>query len=318
MGKYVNKMVLDSQKFALLCPGQASQKVGMCQDIYSNNSFAKEHIDLANEILGYDVKNIMFEGPKELLTETIHTQPAIFIASYIIGSLLIQKGLIPTCIAGHSVGEISAYAIAKSLNFENGLKLVQFRAQAMHDVGKINSGSMAAVIGIKEKVLEDLCAKYSKGIVCVANYNSPSQAVISGDSNAIEDISPDILEAGALKVIKLNVSGAFHSPLMEEAKQKLKGFIENIKFSNPIFPIYSNISATPVESINDIPQSLINQLISPVLWYRIIQEMISDGIKAGIEIGPGKVLQGLSKRINPALNMYGAETHQDIVNLHHV
>ena len=318
MGKYVNKMVLDSQKFALLCPGQASQKVGMCQDIYFNNSFAKEHIDLANEILGYDVKNIMFEGPKELLTETIHTQPAIFIASYIIGSLLIQKGLIPSCIAGHSVGEISAYAIAKSLNFENGLKLVQFRAQAMHDVGKINSGSMAAVIGIKEKVLEDLCAKYSKGIVRVANYNSPSQAVISGDSYAIEDISPDILEAGALKVIKLNVSGAFHSPLMEEAKQKLKGFIENIKFSNPIFPIYSNISATPVDNINDIPQSLINQLISPVLWYKIIQKMISDGIKAGIEIGPGKVLQGLSKRINPALNMYGAETHQDIVNLHHV
>ena len=318
MGKYVNKMVLDSQKFALLCPGQASQKVGMCQDIYSNNNFAKEHIDLANEILGYDVKNIMFEGPKELLTETIHTQPAIFIASYIIGTLLIQKGLIPTCIAGHSVGEISAYAIAKSLNFENGLKLVQFRAQAMHDVGKINSGSMAAVIGIKEKVLEDLCAKYSNGIVCVANYNSPSQVVISGDSNAIEDISPDILEAGALKVIKLNVSGAFHSPLMEEAKQKLKGFIENIKFSNPIFPIYSNISATPVGNINDIPQSLINQLTSPVLWYRIIQEMISDGINAGIEIGPGKVLQGLSKRINPALNMYSAETHQDIVNLNHV
>ena len=318
MGKYVNKMVLDSQKFALLCPGQASQKVGMCQDIYSNNNFAREHTDLANEILGYDVKNIMFEGPKEQLTETIHTQPAIFIASYIIGSLLIQKGLVPTCIAGHSVGEISAYAIAKSLNFENGLKLVQFRAQAMHDVGKINSGSMAAVIGIKEKVLEDLCAKYSKGIVRVANYNSPSQAVISGDSYAIEDISPDILEAGALKVIKLNVSGAFHSPLMEEAKQKLKGFIENIKFSNPIFPIYSNISATPADNINDIPQSLINQLISPVLWYKIIQKMISDGIKAGIEIGPGKVLQGLSKRIDPALNMYGAETHQDIVNLHHV
>ena len=311
-------MVVDYQKTALLCPGQASQKVGMCYDIYNNNSFAKEHIDLANDILGYDIKNIMFSGPKELLSETIYTQPAIFITSYIIGKILIQNGLKPKCIAGHSVGEISAYAIAKSLNFEDGLKLVQYRAKVMHDAGLEKPGTMAAVIGIEEKKLEDLCSNYSKGIVCIANYNSPSQTVISGERAAIEDISPKILETGALKVIKLNVSGAFHSPLMETAKEKLGNFISNVEISNPIFPVYSNVTSKPINDKNYIPNSLVDQLRSPVLWYKSVQRMILDGITSGIEIGPGKVLQGLSKRIDSSLNMYGAETHQDILNLKHV
>lgn len=311
-------MVINSQKVALLCPGQASQKVGMCKDLYSQSNFAKDHIDLACDILDYDIKNIMFSGPKELLTETIHTQPAIFIASFIVGNLLINNGLKPKCIAGHSVGEVSAYAIARSLNFENGLRLVKIRASSMHKAGLDRPGSMAAVIGIDEKILEDICIKYSKGQACVANYNSPTQAVISGDSSAIEDIAPKIVEAGALKVIKLNVSGAFHSPLMNPAKEQLDEFIKNVKFSNPIFPVYSNTTSFPIDNKNDIPQSLVRQLISPVLWYKSIQGMISNGITVGIEIGPGKVLQGLSKRIDSSLNMYGAETHQDILNLGHV
>jgi len=318
MGEHVDQMVLSSQNIALMCPGQASQKVGMCEDIYINSDFGKKHIDLANDILGYDIKNIMFSGPIDLLTKTIHTQPAIFIASYVIGSILIQNGLIPKSIAGHSVGEVSAYTLAKSLSFEDGLKLVQFRATAMHEAGLANPGSMAAVIGMDEKILEEICVNYSKGVVCVANYNSRNQAVISGDSAAIEDISSKLLEAGAIKVIKLNVSGAFHSPLMETAKDKLGEFILNISISDAIFPVYSNTSASPVSEKNKIANLLIEQLVSPVLWYKSVEKMIQDGIKTGIEIGPGKVLQGLSKRIDSALNMYGAETHQDILNLGHV
>ena len=311
-------MGINSQKVALLCPGQASQKVGMCNDLYNQRDFAKEHIDMACDILGYDIKNIMFNGPKEKLTETIHTQPAIFIASFIVGNLLINNGLKPKCIAGHSVGEVSAYAIAKSLDFEDGLRLVQYRAKSMHKAGLDRPGSMAAVIGIDEKILEDICIRYSEGRACVANYNSPTQAVISGDSFAIEDIAPKILSAGALKVIKLNVSGAFHSPLMNSAKEKLNEFINNVKFSDPIYPVYSNTTSFPVFNKNDIAESLVKQLVSPVLWCKSVREMISNGITAGIEIGPGKVLQGLSKRIDSSLNMYGAETHQDILNLGNV
>jgi len=311
-------MVISSQDIALMCPGQASQKVGMCEDIYINSEFGKEHIDLANNILGYDIKKIMFSGPIEMLTKTVYTQPAIFIASYIVGSILIHDGLRPKSIAGHSVGEISAYALARSLSFEDGLKLVQFRATAMHEAGSIKPGSMAAVIGLDEKTLQDHCANYSKGIVCVANYNSHNQAVISGDSTAIDNISPELLKAGAIKVIKLNVSGAFHSPLMEPAKHKLDKFIQGVDINDAIFPVYSNVSATPVTEKNKISNSLVEQLVSPVLWYKSVENMILDGIKTGIEIGPGKVLQGLSKRINSGLNMYGAETHQDILNLVHV
>ena len=318
MGKYAYQMVLNSQNIALMCPGQASQKVGMCEDIYINSDFGKKHIDLANDILGYDIKKIMFSGPIDLLTRTIHTQPAIFIASYIIGSIIIQNGLKPKSIAGHSVGEVTAYALAKSLSFEDGLKLVQFRATAMYEAGLTKSGSMAAVIGIDEKILEDICTNYSNGVACVANYNSRTQSVISGDSNAIKDISPKILEAGAIKVIKLNVSGAFHSPLMKTAQDKLNKYVQDTKFGDAIFPVYSNTSASPVTEKSEIANSLVEQLVSPVLWYKSVENMIQDGIEIGVEIGPGRVLQGLSKRINPALNMYGAETHQDILNLGNV
>ena len=197
-------------------------------------------------------------------------------------------------------------------------RLVQYRAKSMYKAGLDRPGSMAAVIGIDEKILEDICIRYSKGRACVANYNSPAQAVISGDSFAIEDIAPKILSAGALKVIKLNVSGAFHSPLMNSAKEKLNEFIKNVKFSDPIYPVYSNTTSFPVSNKNDIAESLVKQLISPVLWCKSVREMISNGITAGIEIGPGKVLQGLSKRIDSSLNMYGAETHQDILNLGNV
>ena len=318
MGKYAYQMVLKSQNVALMCPGQASQKVGMCEDIYINSDFGKKHIDLANDILGYDIKKIMFSGPIDILTKTIHTQPAIFIASYIVGSILVQNGLNPKSIAGHSVGEVTAYTLAKSLSFEDGLKFVQFRATAMHEAGLAESGSMAAVIGIDEKILEDICINYSNGVVCVANYNSPTQSVISGDSNAIEDISPKILEAGAIKVIKLNVSGAFHSPLMKTAQDKLNEYIQDAKFGDAIFPVYSNTSASPITEKSKIANSLVEQLVSPVLWYKSVENMMQDGMEIGIEVGPGKVLQGLSKRINPALNMYGAETHQDILNLANV
>ena len=257
-------MVINSQKVALLCPGQASQKVGMCNDLYNQRGFAKEHIDMACDILGYDIKNIMFNGPKEKLTETIHTQPAIFIASFIVGNLLINNGLKPKCIAGHSVGEVSAYAIAKSLDFEDGLRLVQYRAESMHKAGLDRPGSMAAVIGIDEKILEDICIRYSKGRACVANYNSPAQAVISGDSFAIEDIAPKILSAGALKVIKLNVSGAFHSPLMNSAKEKLNGILA----VNELPLVSCDFNHNPASSIFDSTQTkVIGRNVKILAWY---------------------------------------------------
>ena len=318
MGKHVNQMGIKLNKSAFLCPGQASQKVGMCKDIYELNDFAKECLDSANDILGYDLKKIMFEGPEELLKQTIYTQPAMFTASFITGKLLINNGLSPSCAAGHSLGEFSAFSIADAFSFENGLGLVKIRAEAMFEAGKKQPGSMVAIIGLSESKIDEICSDYSKGIVCVANYNSASQVAVSGEINAIKDISPKFIAAGALKVIPLNVSGAFHSPLMKNAKPKLDEHLSTMNISDSAFPIYSNFTSKPVTDKLEIHHALLNQIENPVLWHRSVSRMINDGIKTAIEIGPGKVLQGLSKRIDRSLIMYGAESYEDILNLTNV
>ena len=303
---------------AFLCPGQASQKVGMCKDIYELNDYAKDRIDSANDILGYDIKTIMFSGPEELLRQTIHTQPAMYIVSFIIGKLLMKNGFNPSCGAGHSLGEFSAFSIAGAFSYKNGLKLVQARAEAMYEAGQKRPGTMAAVVGLEEIKIEEICRNFSNGVACIANYNSSSQVVISGDVDSIENVTPQLLEAGAMKVIPLNVSGAFHSPLMSSAKEKLEKYLTSMEIGNAAFPVYANFTSKAVKEKLEIQNALLNQIENPVLWHRSISQMMKDGVRSCIEIGPGKVLQGLSRRIDRSLIMYGAESYEDILNLTNV
>ena len=229
-----------------------------------------------------------------------------------------SNGLKPTCAAGHSLGEFSAFALAGAFNFEEGLKLVKVRSEAMHDAGLKNPGAMAAVIGLEGNKIQEICSSFSDGIVCVANFNSPSQIVISGDVKAVSSASSAIKDAGALKVVELNVSGAFHSPLMSKAKDALHEHLSNMEINDTSFPVYTNFSSKPASLKAEIQLALLNQIENPVLWHDIIKRMFEDGINTAVEIGPSKVLQGLSKRINRSLIMYGAESYEDILNLNNV
>jgi len=304
---------------AFLCPGQASQKVGMGFDLYNDTELGKKYFNIANDIMNIDIKNIIFNGPEEKLKQTQHTQPAIYIVSVIIGELLINKGIEPMCAAGHSLGEYSALTLAKSFDFATGLELVKIRSEAMQNACKLNKGTMAAVIGLEDDKIIKICESYnSKGIVVAANFNAKAQVVISGELKAIKSIIPLIKEAGALKVIELNVSGAFHSPLMSSAKTILSDKLSSININDSSFPIYNNVSALPISSSNEIKNALINQLDSPVLWHQSITQMINDGINNAIEVGPGRVLQGLTKRIDRSLNMNGVESLEQVVNFEYV
>ena len=304
---------------AFLCPGQASQKVGMGFDLYNDTELGKKYFNIANDIMNIDIKNIIFNGPEEKLKQTQHTQPAIYIVSVIIGELLINKGIEPICAAGHSLGEYSALTLAKSFDFATGLELVKIRSEAMQNACKLNKGTMAAVIGLEDDKIIKICESYnSKGIVVAANFNAKAQVVISGELKAIKSIIPLIKEAGALKVIELNVSGAFHSPLMSSAKTILSDKLSSININDSSFPIYNNVSALPISSSNEIKNALINQLDSPVLWHQSITQMINDGINNAIEVGPGRVLQGLTKKIDRSLNMNGVESLEQVVNFEYV
>jgi len=305
--------------FAFLCPGQASQKVGMGYDLYKKTELGKKYFDIANDVMNIDIQNIIFNGPEEKLKQTRFTQPAIYLVSVIIGELLMREGIQAGCAAGHSLGEYSALALGKSFDFATGLELVKIRAEAMQEACIHNKGSMAAVIGLKDEEVIKVCNSYAnKGIVVAANFNAKSQVVISGESKAIKSIIPLFKEAGALKVIELNVSGAFHSPLMSSAKKILSDKLLSTTINNSNFPIYSNVTANPISSADEIKNALIEQLEKPVLWHQSITQMINDGVKNAIEVGPGKVLQGLSKRINTSLNMNSLEYLEDIVNFKHV
>ena len=305
--------------FAFLCPGQASQKVGMGYDLYKKTELGKEYFNIANDVMNINIQNIIFNGPEEKLKQTRFTQPAIYLVSVIIGELLMKKGIKAVCAAGHSLGEYSALALGKSFDFATGLELVKIRAEAMQEACIHNKGSMAAVIGLKDEEVIKVCNSYAnKGIVVAANFNAKSQVVISGESKAIKSIIPLVKEAGALKVIELNVSGAFHSPLMSSAKKVLSDKLLSTSINDSNFPIYSNVSATPISNADEIKNALIEQLEKPVLWHQSITQMINDGVENAIEVGPGKVLQGLSKRINTSLNMNSLEYLEDIVNFKHV
>jgi len=281
---------------AYIFPGQGAQFSGMGLDLYENSPLAQELFEKANDILGFNITDIMFEGSKEDLQETKVTQPAIFLHSVILAKTL-GDSFKPDMVAGHSLGEFSALVAAGALTFEDGLKLVSQRAQAMQKACELQPSTMAAVIGLDDDIVEKICA-ITEGIVVAANYNCPGQLVISGDVEAINRACEALKEEGARRALVLPVGGAFHSPLMEPAREELAAAIENTTFSKPNCPIYQNVTASAITDETEIKANLISQLTAPVRWTQSVQQMITDGASHFTEVGPGKVLQGLVRKIN--------------------
>jgi len=289
---------------AYVFPGQGAQFIGMGKDLYGSSSIAKELFEQANEILGFRITNLMFEGEDDDLKQTKVTQPAIFLHSTILAKTL-GDSFTPDMVAGHSLGEFSALVANGCLNFEDGLKLVYKRALAMQKACEANPSTMAAIIGLEDKVVEDVCSDIPE-VVVPANYNSPGQIVISGSNEGIDKAIAKLAEKGAKRAIKLPVGGAFHSPLMEPAKVELAEAINSTSFKDPICQVYQNVTTVGTKNPEEIKQNLIAQLTAPVKWTQSIQNMINDGADTFIEVGPGKVLQGLIKKINRQANVEGA------------
>jgi [acyl-carrier-protein] S-malonyltransferase len=281
---------------AYVFPGQGAQFVGMGKDLYERNPRARELFEAANAILGFDITSVMFAGTDEGLKQTNVTQPAIFLHSVILAATL--PDFAPDMVAGHSVGEFSALAAIGVLSFEDGLKLISVRAQAMQAVCTATPSTMAAVLGLPDATIEKICAEITDDVVVPANYNSTGQLVISGTLTGIDLVAPKLLEAGAKRVLKLNVGGAFHSPLMQPAKEQLATFIDATEFKKPRCPIYQNTDAKPHTNPVEIKQNLIAQLTAPVRWTQTVEQMLADGATEFVELGPGNVLCGLIKRTN--------------------
>ena len=281
---------------AYIFPGQGAQYSGMGLDLYNDSSLAKDLFAKANNILEFDITEIMFNGSSEDLKQTKVTQPAIFLHSVILAKTL-GSNFKPDMVAGHSLGEFSALVANNTLSFEDGLKLVFERAQAMQKACDNNPGTMAAVLALENNVVENICEE-TEGVVVAANYNCPGQLVISGEIKAIDLACEKLKEQGARRALVLPVGGAFHSPLMEEAKQELENAINTATFNKPICPIYQNVTSFAVSDQMKIKENLIAQLTSPVKWTQSIQKMATDGATNFIELGPGEVLQGLARKIN--------------------
>jgi [acyl-carrier-protein] S-malonyltransferase len=281
---------------AYVFPGQGAQFTGMGKDFYENSELAKSLFEKANEILGFRITDIMFEGTAEELKETKVTQPAVFLHSVILAKTL-GDDFKPEMVAGHSLGEFSALVANGTLSFEDGLRLVSQRALAMQKACEIKPSTMAAVLGLADEVVEDVCASID-GIVVAANYNCPGQLVISGETAAVEKACEAMKSAGAKRALMLPVGGAFHSPMMEPAREELAAAIEATTFSTPICPVYQNVSATAVSDSTEIKKNLIIQLTAPVKWTQSVQQMIKDGATLFTEVGPGKVLAGLIGKID--------------------
>lgn len=287
---------------AYVFPGQGAQFPGMGKDLYETSAVAKDLFEKANEILGFRITDIMFEGTAEELKETKVTQPAVFLHSVILAKVL---DVTPEMVAGHSLGEFSALVVNGALSFEDGLKLVYQRAMAMQKACEIKPSTMAAVLNLDDKLVEEICASVD-GVVVAANYNCPGQLVISGEYKAVEIACEKMKEAGAKRALILPVGGAFHSPMMEPARAELAAAIEATTFSTPICPVYQNVTANAVTNPADIQKNLISQLTGAVKWTQSVQQMITDGATSFTEVGPGKVLVGLVNKINNQVETYSA------------
>ena len=305
---------------AFVFPGQGSQKVSMGHDLFTSSKVGKKYFDLANEIMDTDIQSIIFNGPEEKLKETQYTQPAIYIVSVILGHILLEEVQQPDMVAGHSLGEYSACTIAGSLTFETGLSLVKLRAESMQDAGTTNPGTMAAIIGMADEDVISMCNTISsdESVVVAANFNYPGQVVISGNINAVHETMAKAPDLGAKMAKELNVSGAFHSPLMEPAKKRLSAALDNIEINTATMPVYANVTAEPVIEADEIRSNLKNQLDCPVKWHETIDNMKTAGATEMVEVGPGRVLQGLTRRIDKKLTSKGVETLEQIKEIAHV
>lgn len=290
---------------AYVFPGQGSQFPGMGKDLYDQHRTAKILFESANEILDFDITKIMFEGTKEELKQTRVTQPAIYIYSVIVTKIMGSK-FQPDALAGHSLGEFSALAAAETISFDSGLRLVSQRAEAMQMACDVEDGTMAAILGLDDEKVVEIC-RQTQGVVVAANFNCPGQLVISGSVNAVKSACENMRESGAKRAILLPVGGAFHSPLMEPARVKLANAIENTNFISPICPVFQNVVAEAVTDSLAIKKNLVAQLTASVRWTQTIEKMVAYGIKNFIEVGPGKVLQGLIKKINQETNISSAK-----------
>jgi [acyl-carrier-protein] S-malonyltransferase len=281
---------------AYVFPGQGAQFVGMGRDLYENSTLAKELFEKANEILGFRITDLMFDGTDEDLRQTKVTQPAIFLHSVILAKTL-GESFKPEMVAGHSLGEFSALVANSALSFEDGLKLVSKRAMAMQKACEINPSTMAAILGMDDELVEKICSEID-AVVVPANYNSPGQIVISGSNEGIDTAIEKLTAAGAKRAIKLSVGGAFHSPLMEPARVELEKAITETNFSKPVCPVYQNVNAKAVSDPQEIKKNLVAQLTAPVRWTEMVKNMIADGASSFTEVGPGNVLQGLIKKVD--------------------